>query len=509
MKQPTRIWMGLALCGALGCSDQGPERLPAVSNAGAHAIENGLLFLDETEPQGYVLDFTQKDAKVKQIDLPEGDKTALQRPGQAQDQVVLLTTGVAADRSAGANDPEVEAHLVLIDRTGEKSRYPLGSRFGSFVLSGDGRYAVAYAPAAGFSFGTSIAVVDLDAVPQVGTNPRLINVTSLDGQVPARFVFSPAELERRFLVTLATDYVNLIDLQHLERGEVTIPLTLPGSGASLVPNDILFDGDQIYIQSTGASDVLVAQLTDTPLDVNAHGFEVSLLSLPAGAYLRGIALIGKDETQRLLALSDGGARVIDPRTGNGVDLALNGAYEEALSFEASSPSDARSGKRVLLYGSDSRVAFLDVSESGEIGSGDQEEIPLPAGVESAFPLLENRQIVLTHRSDQVSLVDLEARTVSPLTLDTAVFSTLLDAERARLWITTLDGSLGTLDLDSLVPSRILLEGEAKQLVLVRGESTRMAVVHPSESGFVTLLDADKPSLSGAKALLGFFWNGVL
>lgn len=509
MKQVSKVWLGLALCGAFGCSDQEPERLPDVLSGRTRAVENGLLFLDESESQGYLLDITQKDPSVKLVDLPEGEKTARQRPGQAQDEVVLLTSGQAAVRGAGENEPEIEAHLVVVDKTGEKARYPLGSRFGSFVLSDDGRYAVAYAPAAGFAFGTSIAVVDLTVQPRPGENPRLLNVTSLDGQVPARFVFSPATEKRRFLVTLANDYVNLIDLEHLERGEVTIPLTLPDSGESLFPNDLVFAGDQIYIQSAGARDVLVVQLTETPLDVNSHGFEVSLRSLPAGAYLRGIAMVGSGDTQRLLALSDAGARVIDPLTGTGLDLQLTGVYDEALPFTASSPSDAKPGLRVLLYGTEARLAFLDVSETGDITSGDEEELPLPRGVAGAFPLLENKQLVLTHETDQVSLVDLQERTVSPLSLGTNVASTYLDAERSRLWITTSDGSLGTVDLQSLLPSQILLEGLSRELVLVRGETPRMVVVHASESGFVTLLDADKPSLNGAESLLGFFWNGVL
>ena len=85
-------------------------------------------------------------------------------------------------------------------------------------------------------------------------------------------------------------------------------------------------------------------------------------------------------------------------------------------------------------------------------------------------------------------------------------STWLDVEHARVWITTQDGGLGTLDLKTLIPSRILLDADARQVVSLGDE---LAVIHPSQSGFVTLFDADKPSLGSARALLGFFWDGVL
>ncbi len=508
----SKMWLGVALCALLGCSDKDGPRLPVVGDD-PRAVENGLLFLDDDAPQAYLLDVTKKEPKVKQIDLPAGAKLALQRPGQKQDQVVVLTSGLAAVRGDGENQPEVEAHVLVIAAAGEPALYPLGSRFENLTLSDDGRYGVAYAPSAGFSFGTSIAVVDLDMPPLAGSNPRLINVTSLDGQVPNRFVFSPeaqvAGEKRRFLITLSTNDINLIDLGHLERGEVTIPLTLGNTGESFDPEQLVFAGDQIYLQSRGASDVLVIQLTETTLQANRHGFAVSLLSLPVGDSLQGIALLGTGDAQRLLALSSRGGRVIDPRTGNGVDLDLSGSYTHAITFKARSPSDDTLSERAVLYGKDSRIAFMDLSENGSAIASSVEEIPLNQDVTSALPLIERKQLVLTHDGDQVSLVDLEERTVSPLTLGTQVDVSLLDGERARLWITTADGSLGTLDLKTLAPSRILLDADAKGLVPIRGKRALMAVIHPSESGFVTLLDADKPNLDDATSLLGFLWNGIL
>ncbi len=502
----------LAVCAAIGCADQDAPRLPEVGAHAPRAVENGLLFLDDEAPRGYLLDVT-KSKDVKQLDLPEGVKLALQRPGQKKDQVVLLTSGVAALRRDGDNQPEIEAHVVVIAAEGETARYPLGSRFEALTPSDDGRYVVAYEPSEGFSFGTSIAVIDLQTRPMLGANPRLINVTSLDGQVPERFVFSPeaqvAGEKRRFLITLSTNDINLIDLGHLERGDVTIPLTLGNSGESREPEQLLFAGDQIYLQSRGASDVLVIQLTETPLQVNRHGFAVSLLSLPVGSPLKGIALVGEGASQRLLALSEAGGRVIDPRTGNGVDLELTGTYTHAIVFEARSPNDDTSSERAVLYGRDSRIAFMDLSANGSAIASSVEEIPLAQDVVDALPLTDRKQLVLTHSGDQVSLVDLEERTVAPLTLGTQVEVSLLDAKRARLWITTSDGSLGTLDLKSLVPSRILLDADAGGLVPIRGKEARMAVIHPSQSGFVTLLDADRPSLDDATTLLGFLWNRIL
>ncbi len=506
-------WLGLAMCGALACCGKDPSRLPGVGGSPTLAVDNGLLFLDDTEPQVYLLDLTRKVAAVDHIDVPRGVKTALARPGQDPGQVVLLTAGLAASKAAGEHQPQVEAHLVVLSAAGEQARYPLGSRFGALALAPDGHFAVAYAPEAGFSFGTSIAVVDLTTPPRAGHNPRLINVTSLDGQVPARFVFSPevnaAGEPRRLLATLVSNYINLIDLGHIERGEITIPLTLPGSGLSLDPHEILFAGDRIYVQSRGATDVLVVQLTETTLAVNPHGFETSLLSLPVGHALRGAALVGAADAPRLLALSDAGAHMIDPRTGKGTDVALAGDYDAALLFEARSPGDDARRQRALLYGTDARIAFLDLDATGVAAAASAEEMVLPEGVRQALPLLDRKLLVLTHDGDRISVVDLERRTVAPLSLGAKVQSTVLDSVRARLWITTVDGGLGTLDLATLVPAQILLDADATELVLVPGSQAQMAVIHRSDAGFVTLLEADQPSRPAGRALLGFLWNGVL
>ncbi len=513
MNIPRRVWLGATLSLVVACGDDDETRLPVVGTYPAHAVENGLLFLDDSGPQGYLLDVTQKTPKVKHVDLPQGQKSAFQRPGQKTDEVVLLTAGLAATRERGDKQPEVEAHVVVVGALGERARYPLGSRFGSLSLSEDGRYAVAYAPQAGFSFATSIAVVDLEKPPVAGANPRLINVTSLDGTAPTRFMFSPeldsAGERRRFLFTLGTNHINMLDLGHLERGDITIPLTLPNTGETLEPNDILFAGSEIYVQSRGADAVLVLQLTKVALNLNRHGFAVSLDTLPLGSSLLGIEFVGNGEARRLLAMTNDGARLINRDTGNGKDLEVAGGYENALTFEGRSPSDDAVGQRALLYGSGAKIAFVDLSQDADAVGGNTEEYQLSEGVTRALLLSKRNQLVLTHAGEQLSLVDLEERTVAPLSLGNSVAATYLDASEARLWITTTEGSLGTLDLASLSPSQILLDADARALVPIRGESAQIAVIHPSASGFVTLLQADKPSLDSAQALLGFFWGGVL
>jgi hypothetical protein len=502
-------WLGLAWA---GCSSDAEVTLPQASRA--LAVEDGLLFLDDFKPVAYLLDVERERPTVRRLELPEGERTGFARPGAERDEALVLTSGVDGGRERGELTAEVRAHLVAIDATGERARYELPSRFSRLTLSDDGRYAVVHAPEAGFSIGTGIAVVDLDAPFSKGTNPRSLNVTSLDGQAPPRFIFSDevdaAGEKRRFLLSLATNYINILDLGHLDRGEVTIPLTLPGESRSLVPNTVAFDGDQIYVQSLGATDILVVQLTATPLDVNSHGFETSLLALPTGHDLLGMLIVGQGDEKRVIALGNGVISVIDPRTSAAQTLSVSGRYDSGTLFDARAPNDDEIRARALLYGvADNRVAFVDVRGLGQGGASAIEEVAVSDYVRRVDPLIERGYAVLGHDSSQVSLLDLERRTATPLSLGASVARTYLDVERARLWLSTDDGRLGTVDLGALVPEEILLDAPARSFVPMRGQRARIAVVHGAESGFVTLLDAEAPSRSTADALIGFFWDAFL
>ena len=139
---------------------------------------------------------------------------------------------------------------------------------------------------------------------------------------------------------------------------------------------------------------------------------------------------------------------------------------------------------------------------------------------------------MRHASNKLSVVDLVARTVKRVLVDSAQATTLLDqdANHARLWVSSGSDSLGSFDLVTFKSNPVPLTfdssygggngqedqavaaEQAGRLLLVptaSGGSRRLAVMQRADTGRVTFLDADNPSPDTALEVLGFFLAGLL
>ncbi len=513
MNSRTRF-VGVAWCCLsvlVGCESAEPRVRPDVDERSALAVEDGVLFLDHHEPYAYLLDLTSKEPTARAIALGEGDRRSLVRPPASRGEAVVLTSGVAAEKVDGKVRDEVPAYLSVVGKKGQLRRYELPQRFRELTLSEDGRYAVAYR-AQDFSVGPTIAIVDLEAKPSE-RNPVAKSLDSMTSAKPLRFLFSEEQMiageKRRLMLSLLENNVQIVDLDHLERPALKVELSLPSEARTLIPEQVLFDGSEIYVQ-TGGTEVLVIQLAASSGREFPSGFRPSLLTLPTDAKIRGIALSGEGEDRRLIALTAGQMVVLDPITGLGEPVELQGTYESVLRFEAGSPNDDAERERLLLLGRGSSVAFVDGTDANTLAFGGVEELDVGAPITSFFPLLERNQVIVSHDLSGVTLIDLEQRTIAPLVLPSDARQVLLDAEHERLWISFSDERIGTLALgSSLVAKELLLDEPAQQLVIVGGKRAQVVAVHDSDAGFATVFDAERPTRADARALLGFFWNGLL
>jgi hypothetical protein len=477
----------------------------------ALAVEDGVLFLDLYEPYAYVLDVNAKDPELSVIELAEGERRSVVRPPDARGEAVVLTSGLAAEKVGSKLQEEVPAYLSVIGKTGELRRYELPRRFREVTISDDGRYAVAHS-AQDFSLAPTIAIIDLDKKAS-DSNPVVKTTASGASSVPARFVFSDEQTiageKRRLMLSLLDNNLHIVDLAHPDRPPLKVELSLPSEQRVLVPDQVLFDGSQIYVQS-GGDEVLVIQLAPGEGRENPSGFLASLLTLPTDQTIRGIALSGDDEDKRLIALTTSRMVVLDPVTGLGDPVELQGSYQRALRFKAGSPNDDAVRERLLLIGKGNSVGFVDGTDAATIAFGGIEELDVGANVTSYYPLLERNQIVLNHGLTGVSLVDLEQRSIAPLVLPSEAREIMLDAPRERLWIAFSDERLGTLALGpSLIAKELVLDQPAERLLIVGGKRAQMVAVHRSRAGFATVFDAERPSRTDARALLGFLWNDLL
>lgn len=503
-------WCCLSLC-VVACESAEPRVQPNVDERSALAVEDGVLFLDRYEPYAYVLDVNAKEPEASVIELAEGERRSYVRLPVTRGEAVILTSGLAAEKVGKKLREEVPATLSVVGKSGELRRYELPRRFRELTLSEDGRYAVAHS-AEDFSVGPMIAVIDLDKKPSDG-NPFTKTIASIASSTPSRFLFSDEQTiageKRRLLLTLLDNNVHIVDLAHVDRAPLKVELSLPGEGRVPVPDQVLFDGDEIFVQS-GGKEVLVIQLSAADERDEASGFRTSLLTLPTDETIRGIALTGEGKDKRLVALTTGHMVVLDPITGLGEPVEVRGSYKRVLRFEGGSPNDDVERERLLLIGNGKMVAFVDGTDANTLAFGGVEELNVNADITNSYPLIERNQVVVSHGLSGVSLIDLVDRTVAPLVLPSEARQVLLDAPRERLWIAFNDERLGTLALGpSLAAKELVLDEPAQQIVIVGGKDAQVVAIHASASGFATVFDADRPSRDDARALLGFLWNDLL
>jgi hypothetical protein len=482
-----------------------------VDEAAAQAVESGIVFVDTQRPRAYVLSLDSRSPDARAFALPEGEAQLFAWPGH-EGKKLVLTSGAAAFGRGEDIFEEERSHVLVVDAAGVVEDYELPGRFAALSIADDGSHAVAHSPDQAFAVATAVALIDLES-GAAADNPRTLSLRSLDGTAPQRFVFTPeaqiAGQKRRLLLSLSDNYLNLVDVDHAERGDVTIELVLPGDGRSVTPEQVELSGDRIFVRSSGTSDVLVIQLTEVALDQNRHGFETSLLTLPVGEPVAGMKLIG-EEASCLLSFASGRLIAIDPASGRSQALPVRGDYTSALSYRSRAPNDDDVRGRLLLWGAGSMIAFVDEPTDASLSEASVEEVSVSDDVRELYALSARNLVVLSHGASRVSLVDLAERTVTPLALPGSSERVVVDVARERLWVAFGEGRLGTVSLGpSLETKEILLDAPAENVLIVEGRTPRVAVLHRSESGFVTLLDAEQPSRSSARVLLGFLWAGLL
>jgi hypothetical protein len=518
----TQILLCVAFASLLGCSEDGSSDPPLVGASAPLALTNGLMYAgSEGTDEGSVLtlDLAADRPRVVQHPLPEGTVVGPFRRNDAGDEAVLLTTGRDAYDTNGKHEPKVNSHVMVVSRAERVKDHVLkGGRYQGLAVSQDGRFAVAHAPLGSVVLQNAIEVVDLAPEPAVST---VVNL-QLDGRAPSRFVFSPqAGFNRRIVVIPFTGAIVLLDLEHPERGEIAIPLSVPGDPRTLEPQDILFAGDRLFVQSSNSNQVLMIDLLAAPESLRDFRALPSLLT--AAGNIVDIALSGTGEGLRLLALSSQ-LESFDPQRGISTSIAAT-TFNGVLPFEGSSPFDDMVGPQALLYaGGQTKLGFADLGSADAWENSTIEQVELGAPLSTITPLTTRKLAIALHSgSSQLSVIDLQERRVDPYRLDSPLRAFLVDedAQHAWVWILTNAGKLDRIDLlarqvmevpisfDRLDDARLPAgSSESGRLLLIPGTRRRIAINQQSSAGHVTLVDAEVPTRESALELVGFFLAGL-
>lgn len=504
------LWMG-ACALFLGCGNSDTDTLRVLGAQPPLALESALLYVADEPNEDHtalLLDLSRKRAQLSVHTLPKGEIVMYPRPAH-HGEVLLLSQGRPAELVDGRGRDAVDSFVLLYDRRGERRRYRLSGRYGSLAISEDGRFALAFAPSGDWSTADSVAVLDLESAEPGQTIPA-ITVRALNGAGPSRVEFSPTDGSRRLAVLVMSDAINLLDLEHPEQKDKVLPLKLPNGSAELRANKVLFHGDRIYVQPSQGNDVLVVRLDDD--SESPSGFRATLSTLTTEALVQDIALVDDEQGTRLLTIGPGKLRLIDTTTGDGESTNVTGSFSALHVFSGSSPFDPTARPRALLYGTNtSQLAFVDLQRTLPGNERSLDVLTLGNPLRNiAFSRLFSLAVI-TGSTDNISLVDLDERTVSTVSTGTTATQLLLEerTDTSRAWVTTASGQVGVIDLGKRTPSVLLLDHPVQQVVPLFGDRPQVALTHDTASGRLTLLDAEQPARASAREVAGFLFSRFL
>lgn len=518
-----RCALSLSAALLLACGDAPRRDLPAYASVTPLPLQDGLFYVaDSSDASALTVDFSvsnevpdywaRPDPVVREHVLPA--PSVAHRPMASGRDALVLTSGREAVREGGRLRPAEPSQLIHFSILGMSPGRVLNGRYAQLALSEDDRYAIAFGARGSLTLQNAIEVISLEQ-PGVTTGGVVMDLT-FDGRAPTRFVFAPPGFFYPLALAPMPNALQVIDLEHPEHGEIAVTL---GEARALDPQQIVFGGRGFFVRSSGSERILMFDIVPTP--GGAHRFQLAPSVLTASGPVQDLALtyVPAVQAHRVLAL---GSRldVLDPLTGESTGVERTSGFTRLHTFDGTSPVDDQVAPRALLYAPGrAQVAFVEIGAGAGWAGRSAELIELGEPIRELFLLAAHKLAVATHGSARVSVIDLQARTVGPISLDAPLVASLVDELVApRLWVETTAGTLGMLELRApftatqlpiTVSAPLLSPSSPTNLVRVpRQNGRRLAVLQAAEGGRVTLLNADQPSAESAVELVGFLLAGL-
>ncbi len=516
-----------------GCDDRDPRYTRSMASLAPVAAGGAVVYVQPALNRAVVVDLTPDTPAVRSVAVGDDPVIVTPRaagPGAAGavSEALVLSRGQRGSLGVAPTP----GSLTAVTAAGVARRWSLGSPFNALAQTDDGRYAMAYFSSRNASAGrllfnpNEVAIVDLRATAATPTVEPVIRTVRSFGGVPNGVVFSPqmtvAGEPRTLAVVLSDAYVTLLDLNHPERSEITVRLTLPEDARAVAPAQVLFDADNatVYLRADQSNDLYVLKLLPvTPDSMTSNDFRPSLNQLAAGVRPADIALFGATTGRKLLVVSPGSrdARVIDTVANTTTVIPLDAVANRILLFDGAPAGSTTPIPRALLYatqGVSNAVSFLDLTEIESRRSQNVEALQVGRTINQALPLPDRGVVMFGHPTSSMgslSLLNLTTRTASPIFSEVALENARFDDDRRALWVAPPTGQrLGFIELQNFRPGEIRLDATVTEVIPVsRGAERRVVALHDAEDGWLTVVDGGEPTRATARTMRGFLLTGLL
>jgi len=485
----------------------------------AIGLEHAVVLADEPLARVMVLTSDGPD-QLTETPLSVGQNIVHMQPDVSGEELLVLSSGVQPRRQS---DDELPS-LSVIDTRGVPhvaARYELSDAFSAMTLDPEGRWAVLSGADANFVTNPNqlvlIDLADPDFVPVTRT------IRSFGG-APERFTFTEA-LDvpggpRRFLIVETHQDVTLVDLDDLDRPELTFKLPKTPSGATghslqvvVHPGTDAGADARLAIRLENDPNLVLVDFTATEADSNV--VHVTLNLVDVGSPPAELEFVNTDGGLRLAALVPGRleATLVEPKTTRVEHVALPAAFDHLRRVQSASlGSDA--GDVALLWSPTSNmVAFWSLGRTDDRAFRSVDVLNLDARVLSVLDVpgdtLGQRKL-LSAEGSRFFVLDLERRQSFPM-LSRGDLSLTVAPDGLRAWAYAPGSTrLAKIDLGNLEPTSLELDHPINQIfdiaAATSGQRTLLAL-HASGARGATLLNALDPDTATTRFFPGLLLGG--
>lgn len=451
--------------------------------------------------------------ELESIDAPENVQQLL--PSADLSRLLVLSAGVEPRLSPEDEGPQL---LVLDAAPGaERSdrvlkRFLLDDPMQNLSLDPRGRWVAAFGGTSSLVNPNELVLLDLEANDEVEGSAIATTIRSFGG-APRELVFTD-ELEmpeggaRRFLIVRTDRDVTLLDLEHLDRPEVTLVYSESQATTPPPPLQVVCDdGDPddptdalLAVRLGESSDVILA--TFGVPDSADKDFSMKVNIVDVGGEPSFVDFVRTDGGLRLAALvpSLSDAVLVDPGStvSEVVDLPLPFTSMRRITAALSEAPDG--GDVALLWGSGSAIAFWSLGSTSKTPyrSVSTAQLSFPVSTVQDVPPPNQHLKILRGASPDVFVLDLESRQSFPLESQLTSATTNVSADGQRLWVYQEgDQRFSAVELPDLHPRSLFVSSPVTGVYEVeRADGGRSAIVLHRAGGLsATVMDASDPSSS--------------
>lgn len=510
------------------------------TNTQSYGLDGSVALLDEPLNRALVLT-SPGDGEVTAHFFPVGRNVAAVERSPDLERLYVLSRGVEERRK-----PEDELpSLTVIDGGTQPEvihRYTLTDPLLRLVVDPADQWLAAFDGGSVVSNPNKLALIDLsdddrDAWPKTRTLRSF-------GGTPQSLVFTdelsvPNGPARRFLVASTEQDLALVDLERLDRDEVTVRMpavTNGGSGAQSFakPVQVVFDDGEpadvtdarLAVRLQNQSDVVLLELAPPSAGSDAD-FTTTINIVGVGGVPDFIEFVHTDAGVRIVALigSQKRAALIDPATTLVQYVDFDAGYTRLTRVTADVVDESESSDVALLWSERAAgAAFWSLGSAGGRAFRSVDPIDIPVAIQRVIDVPGSRfghmKILESASAGQFYVLDLAKRETAPMRTEDPGFSVNVSPDGMRAWAfnaTTPSERFASIHFaDDLDPIPLSVSPAVSAVYdIERDDGGRAALVLHGTDGSntpgtlgVTVLDAEAPDSAVTRFYGGLLLGGL-